>query len=182
MKKPFLRRTLFLGVSSLIPMLFSLPVLAEEQDVGATSAQADYLCLYTWNQAENSSWPIGQVRKLVFSNTDLSVSLWEGEDTYTLPYGNVRKITFEEEALADVIEATKMARNIYYNASLRSLVVTNNNSSGHLQLYNMSGSLVFSASVGEGQSLYSLTNLLNGMYVAKLTNQEQSYLLKLQIH
>lgn len=182
MKEPFLRRTLFLGVSSLIPMLFSLPVLAEEQDVGATSAQADYLCLYTWNQAENSSWPIGQVRKLVFSNTDLSVSLWEGEDTYTLPYGSVRKITFEEEALADDVEATEMARAIYYNASLRSLVVTNNNGSGHLQLYKMSGALVFSASVGEGQSLHSLANLPVGVYVAKLTDQEKSYLLKLQIH
>ena len=182
MKKPFLRRTLFFGVSFVIPMFFSLPLLAEEQDVGAASVQADYLCLYAWNQSESNSWPIGKVRKLVFTNTDVSVSLWEGEDTYTLPYGSVRKITFEEEALADDVEATEMARAIYYNASLRSLVVTNNNGSGHLQLYKMSGALVFSASVGEGQSLHSLANLPVGVYVAKLTDQEKSYLLKLQIH
>lgn len=165
----------------MLPTFFSLPLSAGEQDVSETSIQTDYLCLYAWNKAESNSWPIGQVRKLVFTETNVSVSLWDGEDICTLPYDNVRKITFEEEALANDIETTIAPCTIHYDELHRLLVIKDICGSGHLQLYNVSGALVFSASVSKGKSEHSLINLPVGVYIAKLTDQEKTYLLKLQI-
>lgn len=145
-------------------------------------AQADYLCLYSWNQTKSNSWPVGQVRKIVFTDTDVSVSLWGGDDTYSLPYADVRKFTFENEPLPSGINVIQMQRTVMrYDASRESLFWTNVCGDGKLQFYNMNGTLVHSAILSEHQGRYSLDALSPGIYVAKLTDYTSTYLLKLQI-
>lgn len=145
-------------------------------------AQSDYLCLYSWNQEESLSYSVQQVRKLVFTDTEVSISLWGSEDTYTLPYGSVRKITFEDEPLPSVVDAIQTQNTtMYYDVFQKSLVVTSVCSNGLLQLYNINGSLAFSTYVPEYRSEHSLATLPSGIYIAKLTDQTDTYILKLQI-
>lgn len=172
-----------LGMAFVLGMLLPVSSFAEENDGGTSSVvQADYLCLYAWNQAISNSWPIGQVRKLVFTSTDVAVSLWQGGNTYRYPYGSVRKITFADEPLSSAIEpAATNGAIMYYNASRESLVIADACGNARLQLYSLSGAQVFSAIVSEGRSEHSLASLAAGVYVAKLTDQTNTYTLKLQI-
>lgn len=172
-----------LGMVFVLGMLLPVSSFADENDGGTPSVvQADYLCLYAWNQAMSNSWPIGQVRKLVFTSTDVSVSLWQDGNTYTYPYGSVRKFTFADEPLPSSIEpAATDGAVMYYNASGKSLVITEACGNARLQLYSLSGAQVFSAIVPEGRSEHSLASLAAGVYVAKLTDPTNTYTLKLQI-
>ncbi len=172
-----------LGMAFVLGMLLPVSSFADENDGGTPSVvQADYLCLYAWNQAMNGSWPIGQVRKLVFTSTDVSVSLWQDGNTYTYPYGSVRKFTFADEPLPSGNESVvTVGAVMYYNASRESLVITDACGNARLQLYSLSGAQVFSAIVPEGRSEHSLASLVAGVYVAKLTDPTNTYTLKLQI-
>lgn len=142
----------------------------------------DYLCLYSNNQMQDNSWAIAQVRKLVFSEDEVSVYSQTGATLQTVPYANVRKITFEgNPPPTDIEEQDAQPFSLKYDAFQKVLSVQGEVEAGLLQLFSANGSLIGSAAMSKDQSTYSVSALPHGVYIARLSCGQYHQSIKLII-
>lgn len=146
-------------------------------------AQNDYLCLYSWNQAENNSWGINQIRKMTFTSTELVVSLMDNSSTYSFSYENFRKLTFEEQPLYNDVETLNLKSLIvFYDSDRNLLLIKGVKGYGLVQIFNSVGLQIITYNTNyEDYNEYNLSSLSKGVYIIKVTDKMQSEIYKIQI-
>lgn len=133
-------------------------------------AQSNYFCLYSKDQTQDKAWDINEVRKLTFSESEVTVYSQSDTELYAIPYNNVRKFTFQSEPPATGITQPDMQTfSLKYDAYQKTLIVSGTDT-GLLQLYSINGTLIWSIRISDQRSAYPVADLPNGIYIARLSS------------
>jgi hypothetical protein len=141
---------------------------------GTTFAQSGTLYVYLITQAAPQEYPLDQISKLTFTETDAVGHPIDGTTPQNIPFVALRYFTLKKSqsyptGLASA--ATQTDVNVYPSPAVTDITVTSANTIAGVELYNLQGQKLLKQTPQATQATISLANLPAGIYLLQIAGE-----------